>query len=86
MVWLPIVHVLQMKKLLKVQHQHRKILYYIIMGGGNLPTTIQSLLVSNLYALMKERGIYTVISQIASINYSTLKCWMSCAKIHGYLL
>jgi len=47
-----------------------------------LPTAIQSLLVSNLNTLMKERGIDTLkeLSKLTAINYNTLKCWMSYAK------
>lgn len=53
-----------------------------IVGGGYLPTAIQSLLVSNLNTLMKERGIDTLkeLSKLTAINYNTLKCWMSYAK------
>ena len=48
-----------------------------IVGGGYLPTAIQSLLVSNLNTLMKERGIDTLkeLSKLTAINYNTLKCW-----------
>jgi len=61
-------------------------MYFVYYGEVEvliLPLFIQSLLVTNINILMKARKIDTLkaLSLLTSINYNTLKCWMSYAKI-----